>query len=313
MRIIVYTNHSSYGSLFIVKHIRKLNIESPHVFTHKSFTSPSFFYKLYNTMTDFRGTFSSDKNGECEYTLSNFERSELIRLSTDYTLTDNDFRGTLSCYPRGGLKYSPSDSEVYDFIKHGDVNGVKDIISMGYDVNLFNGLSIGCGPSLCALAFAESDFELFNIFLDNTNDSNLGFVSSEIALFPGSLSYLKLIVKRIGMFKPDVLKYSTTIELLGGIKETDTLYYMSEHGADLSFLFSIFSSPSDISILVDMGADVNKKIIGLSSKFTGGTVDETISMVDLYQRGYEFMCKFSSYGLEYSVWEDAMFVVMSAL
>lgn len=300
-------NEPTY-KIFIVKLFYKYN----NVVT--LILAPPIIPSLFNNiMTDFRGTFSSDKNGMCEYTLSDFERSELVRLSADYNLTGNDFRGTLSCHPRGGLKYSNSDSEIYDFIKYGDVNGVKNMISMGYDVNLFNGLSIGCGPSLCKLAFEESDIELFKIFLDNTNDSNLNFVSSEIALFPGSLSYLKLIVKRIGMFQPDVLKYSSTVELNGGIKQKDTLYYMSEHGADLSFLFSILSSPSDISILVDMGADVNNKTICLSSKFTGGSVDETISMVDLYQRGYEFMCKFSSYGLEYSVWKDSLFVVMSAL
>lgn len=261
-------------------------------------------------MTDFRGTLSCNANGVCEYAPSDFEMSELSRLSKSYSITDTNFDGTLVSYPNGGLKYSHSEKEIVYLIKDGDLNSLRNMISMGYDVNLFHGLSVGCGPSLCALAFFESDFEIFKLFLDNTADVHLGFVSGEIALFPGSLSYIKLIVKRIGLFNPDVLKYSSNVEKLSVIRET--LEYMSDYGADISYLFNIYSTPHEISLLLDMGADVNNKTIGLNSKFASGLVNEYVSIFELYSRGYEFMCKFHPSGLDYCKWEEAMFIVLSS-
>lgn len=262
-------------------------------------------------MTDFRGTLSCNGNGVCDYTPSDFEMSELSRLSTSYTITDTNFDGTLVSYPNGVQKYSHSEKEIVSLIEDGDLNSLRNIISMGYDVNLFHVNSVGFGPSLCSLAFFQSDFEIFKLFLDKTADVNLGFVASEIALFPGSLSYIKLIVKRIGLFKPDVLKYSSNFEKLSVLGET--LEYMSDYGADISYLFNIYSTPHEISLLLDMGADVNNKTIGLNSKFGSGIVDEYVSLFELYSKGYEFMCKFHPSGLDYCKWEEAMFIILSSL
>jgi hypothetical protein len=261
-------------------------------------------------MTDFRGTLSCNGNGVCDYTPSDSEMSELSRLSNSYSVTDTNFDGTLVSYPNGVMKYSHSEKEIVYLVKNGDLTSLQNMVSMGYDVNLFHGLSVGFGPSLCALAFFQSDFEIFKLFLDNTSDVNLGFVSSEIALFPGSLGYIKLIVKRIGLFKPDVLKYASNFENLSVIRET--LEYMSDYGADISYLFNIYSTPREISLLLDMGAYVNNKTIGLNSKFSSGLVNEYVSIFELYSRGYEFMCKFHPSGLDYCEWEEAMFVVLSA-
>jgi len=256
-------------------------------------------------MTEFKGTLVSKPNNVLEYTLSDSERHAILIHGDSF---GNNFGGVLSVHPENTVKYTPTPNEFSEMISRGELYSIKGLVENGYDMNRFPGRPIPGTVSLCNIAFHEKQFDIFKYFLDHTDQCYLNFISSEIAIHDGSIAYLQLILDRLGLFSGDVLKYCRPCEDLFSIK--DRLQFMGNNGADLSYLFTVFSSPLDIAILIESGADVDKKIITLNSKFIYGSVDEVVSMAEFYSKGYEYASKFHPL-LDYSEWNDCRFMVES--
>ncbi len=247
-------------------------------------------------------------NGMMEYTLSHDERSSILSHVEKQYETDMSPSNTVSCTPDGKLSILPTNKEFLEMIKDGDIDDIKEAVENGYDFKSYFGLPVSGGPTLCKIAFFENQFEIFKFFLDLTEQDYMNHVASEIALYPGSITYLRPIIDRLGLFDPAMLRLASTPRRYVSLIEN--LKFLSAYGADLSYLFSIFSTPVDIGLLTTFGADPNKAVIGLNSKFGFGSVDELISMDELYSRGYEYMSKFHSSGLSHEEWNEARLMLM---